>query len=113
MYSKVRVMLMSEGCPLHQKRSHCVTFAQGPQEHHGAHSCAGETQSHSLAVTVPQEHLPPELDPEGLLYPVFPKDPHQASNTSIQLPFAKTQRRFIINVYWGHSELDLQIYMGT
>lgn len=116
-YSKVRVTLMSESCPLDQKRSPCVTFAQGPQECHGAHSCAGEIQSHSPAVTVPQEHLLPELGPKGLLYPVreiiFPEDPHQAFNTSIQLQFAKMQRHFIINVYWGHSELDLQIYMGT
>lgn len=77
-YSKVRVMVMSESCPMHQERSQCVTFAQGPQECHGAHSCAGETESqfysHSASGTPT-----PETDPEGLLCPVreiiFPKKP--------------------------------------
>lgn len=52
-----------------EERSVCY-LCSGPQECHGAQSCAGETQSHSPSATVPQEHLSPEPDPEALFYPV-------------------------------------------
>lgn len=66
-------------------------------------------QSHSPTVTVPQDHLPLNLTLKvcfTLEERLFsPKKPHQPSNNSIQLQFAKMQRHFIIKVYCGHLEL--------
>lgn len=70
MYSEVRLTLMSKSCSLHQKRSQCVTFAQGSRERHGAVNYTEEGQSCSAAVIMHQGHLPPEPDREDLLYPV-------------------------------------------